>query len=88
MKKLIKSANKEYRLNQKEIEHINTYRKLNTLGQDKADEYINDLTENPKYTSNKISHIKSFNLHEEYEIAAWGADGTEGTFKTHEEEIT
>lgn len=64
------------------------YDSLNEYGKQKVNEYINDLTENPKYTSNKTSHIKPFSLHEGYEIAAWGADGTEGTFETPEEEIT
>ena len=36
-------------VSQKEQKHLDRYRELNTLGQDKADEYISDLTENPKY---------------------------------------
>lgn len=39
----------EYTINQKEFEHLTTYRSLNSKGQQKADEYIMDLSENSKY---------------------------------------
>ena len=42
----------EYILNQKEIEHVETYRKLNTLGKNRVDEYMSDISEQSKYTSN------------------------------------
>lgn len=35
---------------------INRYNQLNSLGQQKADEYINDLLENPKYNREETSH--------------------------------
>lgn len=46
----IKNTDKEKNYNDSEQKIINNYRKLNTLGQTKADEYITDLSENPKYT--------------------------------------
>ena len=47
----IKNPTFEYILNQKEIEHIKAYRKLNHLGQNKVDEYLSDLSEQNKYTA-------------------------------------
>ena len=38
-----------------EQQHINKYRTLNDLGKNKADEYITDLSENPKYTTSENS---------------------------------
>ena len=36
--------------NADQLHILNKYSKLNTMGQQKADEYIDDLLENPKYT--------------------------------------
>lgn len=58
------------------------YTLLNALGQQKANAYIDDLLENPKYKKSNISSLSSG------EIAAYGADGTEGTIKPHPEDIT
>lgn len=60
---------------------LNKYNSLNPLGKTKAFSYIDDLCEQDKYTIN-------VNTNNFGEIAAWGADGTEGTFETPEEEIT
>ena len=64
------------------------FNRLDIVDKAKIRGEIKQMLKNPKYTSNKTSHIKPFNLHEGYEIAAWGAEGTEGTFETPEEEIT
>ena len=45
----------EYTINQKEIRHLTKYRNLNPTGQQKADEYISDLSEQPKYTIKSVS---------------------------------
>ena len=36
---------------------ISLYNKLNSLGRQKADDYINDLSENPKYTNANVKTI-------------------------------
>lgn len=65
------------------------YEKLNELGKQKTDEYINDLLENPKYTKSDASAVKKTKTSKRnYEIAAWGADGTKGTYKSPKREIT
>ena len=38
-----------------EKQHLTKYRSLNDLGKNKADEYITDLSENPKYTAPTVS---------------------------------
>ncbi len=43
------------KLTDDENDVIADYRKLNAVGKDKAKEYINDLTENEKYTENPSS---------------------------------
>lgn len=68
---------------------ISKYDKLNKLGKQKTDEYINDLLENPKYTKSDASAVKKTKTSKRnYEIAAWGADGTKGTYKSPKREIT
>ena len=42
-------------LNLTEKEVLTDFRKLNSFGQDKAADYIHDLTENPKYTEKELS---------------------------------
>ena len=36
---------------------MNSYKTLNKFGKQKADEYINDLSENPKYTNANVKTI-------------------------------
>ena len=68
---------------------FNKYNDLNSLGRQKAIEYINDLLENPKYTKTAISDNKKIKTTQDYEIAAWGADGTKGkTYTYPKKEIT
>ncbi len=69
-----------YKYSNNSIE-IPKYNKLNSTGRSKADSYIDDLCEQDKYTINT-------NTNDYGEIAAWGSDGTEGTFETPEEDIT
>lgn len=45
----------ECTITQKELEHLTIYRRLNSKGQQKADEYIQDLSEQAKYTNNSLS---------------------------------
>ncbi len=59
--------------NLKEFTILNKYNKLNTLGKTKAENYIDDLLENNKYTS----EIKEMPREEYYQVAAHGADETE-----------
>lgn len=64
---------------------LNSVAKLNTVGQTKALDYINDLSANPLYQSKKT---------ESYEIAAYEVDekegtiGTEGTYSSPNTETT
>lgn len=48
----IDKSTAEYILNQNEIELIEIYRSLNKLGKNKVVEYISDISEQSKYTSN------------------------------------
>ena len=50
-----KSVSSEYTVNKKEIALIQNYRNLNPTGQQKADDYISDLSEQPKYTTKSVS---------------------------------
>ena len=43
-------SNRIKKITPHELEHTERYRQLNDIGQQKADEYIDDLLENPKYT--------------------------------------
>lgn len=52
---------------------LNKCNKLNTLGKTKAENYIDDLLENNKYTSQIIEMPRE----EYYQVAAHGADETE-----------
>ena len=68
---------------------ILAFARLNSDGQQKAFEYINDLLENPKYTKTAVSDNKKIKTTQDYEIAAWGADGTKGkTYTSPKKEIT
>ena len=75
-----------------EPEILKIYNSLNTLGKAKANEYITDLSEQAKYTKvKKITNTKTEKIkkNHDYEIAAWGADGTKGkTYKSPTREIT
>lgn len=68
-----------------ENELLNNYRKLNDVGKSKADEYISDLSFNPKYR--KRTQQTSYTSVTR-EIAAYGGKGTKGTFTIKPEEIT
>lgn len=49
------------------------YKELNMIGQQKADDYIDDLIENPKYTK---TEEKKISLADIGTIAAYGGEGT------------
>lgn len=72
---------------------IKKYIKLTIDDKQKVDTYIDDLLATSKYQNSTSRLHKSLNntvntIEEGCEIAAWGAEGTEGTFETPEEEIT
>lgn len=62
------------------------YNTLNTLGQQKADDYIADLSEQPKYIKNIVTVGRYYEP--PVEIAAYGADETESSYTAPPEETT
>ena len=66
-------------------ESVNKYNSLSALGQQKADAYIDDLLVNPKYRKENQTAVQNPPARE---IAAYGADGTKGTFTKRPREIT
>ncbi len=63
---------------------LNKYNKLNTLGKTKAENYIDDLLENKKYTHEIIEMPRE----EYYQVAAHGADETEAILPPITEQTT
>ena len=62
------------------------YDKLNDIGKQKAEQYIEDLSINPKYRKEAQTAVQASPV---YEIAAYGADNsTEVTFTTRPIDIT
>lgn len=69
---------------------LDKYNNLNNIGKQKAESYIDDLLENPKYTaSNNIKETKSASTsrYDRLEIAAYGGEGNKGP-KKKDREIT
>lgn len=60
------------------------YNKLNSLGKEKAENYIDDLLENKKYTEKAVEMPRE----KYYQVAAHGADETEMTLPRTPEQTT
>ncbi len=79
---------KNYTFSKDEKQLIINYRNLDNIDQAEIRGEIKHMLKADKYTNNLYKGKKSSYPTNDYEIAAWGADGTKGTYKAPEKEIT
>ena len=67
----------------KSMSLFSKFNSLNSIGKQKAETYIDDLLENPKYTIEKINKPTT-SVRDRFEIAAYGGEGNRSPKKKRE----